>query len=333
MKKSLIALAVLAASGASFAQSSLTLYGIADVYFGSVRASGMPTQTVIGSGGVSASRFGFKGMEDLGGGAKANFVLEQGFDIDNGTTTAGQAFSRQSYVGFSSRFGESRLGRTLTPFDDINAMAYDAFDSKLSSVNNVWASTSSNYNPNPRNTAYYGSPSFGGFSGAISGSLGENKTAAIEPGGTVSFNLKYEGGPLYAGLGFQREKFDGTTPSVEFTRVNATYDFGMAKLLAGFGRVSNKTMAGVVTSGAEINEWQIGVDFPVSKALTVSGGFARSSDNVAAGDATRKGYSLAALYLLSKRTAMYGGYQSATQTLAGTDTDASLFAVGLKHSF
>lgn len=327
MKKSLIAFAVLAASGAAFAQSSVTLYGIADVYFGSTRATGMPTQTVVDSGGISSSRFGFRGTEDLGGGLRANFVLEQGFAVDTGTTTAGQAFSRQSYVGFSSSLGETRLGRTFTPFDDINGLARDAFDSKLSSDNNVWRSTG--YNANPRNTAYYGSPSFGGFSGAISGSLGENKTATMDPGATVSFNLKYAGGPLYAGLGFQREKLNSTVNSVEFTRVNATYDFGMAKLLAGYGRVNNVA----AVSGAKTTEWQIGVDFPVSKALTVSGGLARSSDNVVAGDATRKGYSLAALYLLSKRTALYGGYQSAKQTLAGTDTDSSLFAVGVKHAF
>ena len=327
MKKSLIALAVLAASGASFAQSSLNLYGIADVYFGSVRATGTPTQTVLNSGGVSGSRFGLKGSEDLGGGLKANFVFEQGFAIDTGATTAGQAFSRQSYVGFSSHLGETKLGKMWTAYDDISGAANDAFDSALSAINNVWRSTG--YTANPSNSAYYGSPNFSGFSGAISGSLGENKTATVSPGGIVAFHVKYEGGPLYAGLGYQREKTNGTTNTVEFTRVNATYDLGVAKLLAGYGRVQNVA----AVSGNDTTEWQIGVDFPVSKALTVSGGLARSSDNAASGDATRKGYSLAALYTLSKRTAMYGGYQSATQTMAGTDTDTSLLAVGVKHAF
>ena len=84
MKKSLIALAVLAASGASFAQSSVTLYGIADVYLGNTKLTGHD--------GVSSNdqfrlkavvsapiRWGFKGSEDLGGGLKADFMLEQGF--------------------------------------------------------------------------------------------------------------------------------------------------------------------------------------------------------------------------------------------------------------
>lgn len=336
MKKSLIALAVLAASGASFAQSTLNLYGIADVYFGSTRATGLPTQTVLNSGGISGSRFGFKGSEDLGGGLKANFVFEQGFSIDTGAAgttdnafapAANAMFSRYAYVGFSSSLGETRLGKTGTAYDDISGAANDAFDSVLSAVNNVWRSTS--YRWNPSNSAYYASPNMGGFSLAVSGSLGENKTATVNPGAIASFNVKYEGGPLYAGLGFQREKTNGATTTVDFTRVNATYDLGVAKLLAGYGRVQNVA----AVSGNDTTEWQIGVDFPVSKALTVSGGLARSSDNAASGDATRKGYSLAALYTLSKRTSLYGGYQSAKLTLAGTDTDTSLFAVGVKHTF
>ena len=74
MKKSLIALAVLAASGASFAQSTATVYGIADLWIGS-NDTGATSTTTIGSGGVNGSRWGLKGSEDLGGGLKANFKL------------------------------------------------------------------------------------------------------------------------------------------------------------------------------------------------------------------------------------------------------------------
>ncbi|MDO9203061.1 MAG: porin, partial [Hydrogenophaga sp.] len=112
MKKSLIALAVLAASGAAMAQSSVTLYGIADVVIHKDKGA----SAALASGGVSGSRLGFKGTEDLGGGLKANFVLEQGLQLDTGAIgdgtakTAGQAFSRQSYVGLSGGFGEVKLG-------------------------------------------------------------------------------------------------------------------------------------------------------------------------------------------------------------------------------
>ena len=173
MKKSLIALAVLAASGASFAQSSVSVYGIADIWFGQTSGSA-PTvsQTVLNSGGVSGSRWGLKGSEDLGGGLKANFLLEQGFALDTGVSGAG--FNRQAYVGFSGGFGEVKLGNVYTAYDDISGAANAAFDSALAPVSGVWKSTG--YVSNPNNNIYYASPSMGGFSGAVSYALGENKT-------------------------------------------------------------------------------------------------------------------------------------------------------------
>lgn len=332
MKKSLIALAVLAASGASFAQSSVTLYGIADVWFGRTTASGLPTQTVLNSGGVSGSRFGFKGSEDLGGGLKANFLLEQGFNIDTGAAaTAGQTFSRQSYVGFSGGFGEVKLGKMWTAYDDINGATNAVFDSILSPQVNVWLS--GNYNANPANGAYYVSPTMGGFSAAVSYALGENKANAvgafpsIEAGKVYSFNVKYEGGPIYAGLAYQKEQANSSLNATEFARLNGSYDLGVAKLLAGYGRVTG-------AADTSTSEWQLGADFPVSGALTLSAGVARSSDNAAKGDATRKGYGLGAAYAMSKRTTVYGGYQSANIAKPGVaDTDATTLAVGLKHTF
>jgi predicted porin len=342
MKKSLIALAVLAASGASFAQSSVTLYGIADIWFGKTSGDGVTSQTVLQSGGVSGSRYGFKGSEDLGGGLKANFLLENGFNIDTGAGTTGQAISRQSYVGFSGGFGEVKLGKMWTPYDDISGAANSVFDSALAAQNGVWLSTG--YNANPSNSIYYSSPSMGGFSGALSYSFGENKTATLNAGSVVSMNVQYANGPLFVGLAYQQEKAqDGNPYSVDaqgtvtayvaptavektsFTRLNATYDLGSAKLLAGYGRVS--APANEVTT-----EWELGVDVPVSSALTLSGGIARSSDDFG-GDAKRTGYGLGAAYSLSKRTTVYGGFQSSKESLAGVDTTARVAAIGVKHTF
>lgn len=329
MKKNLIALAILAVSGVASAQSSVTVYGIADVWFGSTKdeaAANPARQTMIGSGGVSGSRFGFKGSEDLGGGLKANFLLEQGFSIDTGAqTVGGQAFGRQSYVGLSSAaLGEVRLGKTFTPFDDISGTTTPGFDSALSPTVNVWQST--NYAANPANTVYYASPSFSGVSGAASYSLGENKTAAVSAGKIASFNIKYEGGPVYAGLAYQTEKATGAATSLKFTRLNGSYDLGMVKLLAGYGRVA--------AASARITEWQVGADFPVTSALTLSGGYARSKDNAVLGNTKRSGLGLAASYSLSKRTSVYGGVQaSKTETTAPATVKANLYAVGVRHAF
>jgi predicted porin len=289
----------------------VTLYGIADVWFGRTTATNAPSQIKLDSGGVSGSRFGFKGSEDLGGGLKANFLLEQGFNLDDGTQAAAdQMFSRQAYVGFSGGFGEVKLGKVFTAYDNISGMTNAAFDSALSPQNGVWASTG--YQGNPANTVYYATPAFSGFSGALSYSLGENKGPVTGDAGAItSVHVKYEGGPIYAGLAYQTEKANGNSTSVAFTRLNASYDFGVAKALVGFGRTTD------TVPGGEVTEWQLGADVPVTSALTVSGGIARSADNVIAGDAVRKGYSLAAAYSLSKRTLVYTGYQSATKTLAG----------------
>lgn len=326
MKKSLVALAVLAASGASFAQSTVTVYGIADIFLGSTSGTNAVSQTVLNDGGVSGSRWGLKGSEDLGGGLKANFLLENGFDISTGAA-GGALFNRQAYVGFSGGFGEVKLGNVFTAYDDISGAANAAFDSKLAPTTGafgVWMS--GGYNSNPNNNIYYATPNFGGISGAVSYALGENKAVGVSASSVTSFHVKYEGGPVFVGLGYQTQQPLAGAASTSFTRLNGTYDLGVAKLLAGYGRVS-------APAGAETTEWSLGADYPVSAALTLSGGIARSSDNNAAGNASRNGYGLALAYGLSKRTTLYGGLQSGTTSLAGVDTTGRVVAAGVKHTF
>jgi len=82
MQKKIIALAVAAvASSAAFAQSNVTVYGVADVYAGGLRGAETKA-SVIGSGGLSGSRIGFKGVEDLGGGTSALFTIEYAVAMD-----------------------------------------------------------------------------------------------------------------------------------------------------------------------------------------------------------------------------------------------------------
>ena len=111
MKKSLIALAVLAASGAAMAQSSVTLYGIADV----VIHKDDNVSAKLSSGGVSTSRWGVKGSEDLGGGLKANFNLESDVNMGTGANNPAGMFRRSAYVSLASdQYGELRLGRATS---------------------------------------------------------------------------------------------------------------------------------------------------------------------------------------------------------------------------
>lgn len=337
MKKSLIALAVLAASGAAMAQSTVTLYGIVDAYLGSAKtdnglANGSVTQTVLNGGNFNGNRWGLKGSEDLGGGLKANFQLENGFSIDNGTTSkdanGALMFGRQAWVGVSGGFGATKIGRVYTAYDDVNGQFNGAFDSSFSPSGNVMKSTG--YTSRANNGLRYETPNFGGITAALSYGLGENAAPGIDAGSNTALNLAFASGPVSASLGYQVEKANGNAESIKFTRLGAGYDLGMAFLKASYGKAENM---GAV-NGADATEYQIGVDVPVGAALSFSGSYAKSDDNAKAGDASRKGFGIAAKYTLSKRTFVYAGYERDTTEKANTaDLTNSLFGLGVQHRF
>jgi len=123
MKKSLVALAVLAASGAAMAQSSVTLFGIVDAGYANIKANGTSKSGITNSG-YNSSRIGFRGTEDLGGGLKAEFWLEGALANDDGNAS-GLNFQRRSTVSVVGGFGEVRIGRDYTP-TFWNTTVYDA---------------------------------------------------------------------------------------------------------------------------------------------------------------------------------------------------------------
>lgn len=313
MKKSLIALAVLTSvAGVAQAQSSVQLYGIVDVSLQKFKN----TAAKLESGAVSGSRWGLKGSEDLGGGLKANFLLESGFAADTGVSAAA-GFQRQSYVGLSGGFGEVKVGNVYTAYDDISGATNPVFDSVLSPTT-VFKSTG--YNANPKNNLYYATPSIGGISGAVSYSIDEINGNGIDSPAT-SFHVKYEGGPIYVGFAYQTEGVAGVSDD-KFTRINGSYDLGVAKLLGSYGKVEK---AGVVS---DVTEYTIGADIPLGSAVVASVGYA-SSNPKPTGVSTSTAYSAGVAYMLSKRTTAYGGFLK-TNKAAG---DVSGLVVGLKHTF
>lgn len=343
MKKSLIALAVLAASGAAMAQSSVTLYGIADVWVGSVKLDNGATSvrtTEMVSGGVSSSRWGIKGSEDLGGGLKANFQFESSVGVDTGTSTG---FDRAANVGFSGGFGSVKFGKAGTAYDDAQAGSVAMFDSDLSPVNGfTMASGLKNAGAvfksvqivvgKASNQIYYQAPTFGGFSGAVSYALAED--ANNVPAGataTTALNLTYAAGPIAAQFAYQKEAVNNLPDDATYLRLGGSYNFGVATAKLQYGKVEN--FANV--ANAETTEWALGVDVPLSAALTLAAGYATSEDNAAGGNQERDGYGVAVAYSLSKRTTVYGGVKKMTYDNAGAvaDTDVTAYAVGVKHAF
>jgi predicted porin len=324
MKKSLIALAVLGSvAGFAQAQSSVTLYGIADVWVGSEK-DGLNASSVtkVGSGGFNASRFGLTGSEDLGGGLKAIFKLEQGFDISNGTqSVSGSAFGRQAYVGLAGGFGAVTFGNVWSSMDDVIGAANGGFDSSFSPLYSMSGSVHNSYVDRPQNAIKYASPSFGGFSGSVTYGMDESSTVSQD---VVDFQVGYAAGPIGVSVAYQVQN---DVTDTKLTLLNGSYDLGVAKLLATYGQVK--------TGSAKSTDYQFGVDVPLSSALTLSGSYAQTKDNDFSGNGKRTGFGLAAKYAMSKRTFAYAGLVDIdAKDGAGTKTDEyRLYAVGMQHSF
>ncbi|MGF6916974.1 porin [Paraburkholderia sp. 40] len=120
---STLSLALLGVSGMAHAQSSVTLYGLVDEsiqYVNNATPHGGSLVQMFG-GNLQGNRFGLKGTEDLGGGLKAIFQLENGFDINTGKLQqGGSMFGRQAYVGLTGdTWGTFTAGRQYDPLVDM----------------------------------------------------------------------------------------------------------------------------------------------------------------------------------------------------------------------
>lgn len=105
-----IALAVLAtcAGTGAFAQSSVTLFGVVDVNARYVKNSELPSNITMNNSGLSSGRFGFRGVEDLGGGLKAGFWLES--DV---WAAAGSVDTDLSFLSFLELYGTEIAERRM----------------------------------------------------------------------------------------------------------------------------------------------------------------------------------------------------------------------------
>lgn len=343
MKKSFIALAVLAASGAAMAQSSVTLYGVADAWIGQTSntdAAGLKVkQTKIDSGGFNGSRWGLKGSEDLGNGLKAIFTLESGFDIDNGAGSKDGLFNRQAFVGLQGGFGALTLGRQYTAYDELRGATNQAYDTVFATTGGVWANGIADYADRANNSIAYTSPTFGGVSGAVVLGLGENKADGLKATKNYSAHIKYANGPVLVGYAHQVQNSRNgavaatvtplaaaipasNTEEIKYNLLAGSYDFGVAALTGGYNDVKQ--------GNAKDKEYQVGVSVPFG-AASVALGYAHSKSDVAGVTTKAEGYSLTGLYDLSKRTRLYAGLNNVKQKESSKKD--SLFAVGVRHSF
>jgi predicted porin len=303
-------LAALAASGA-FAQSSVTVYGRLNVTVESIKIGDEDRQGDVHN---NSSRIGFKGTEDLGGGLKAGFQIEHGFDPTNGTA-ATRFWGRQAEVNLSGGFGTVRLG-TFTPdsyyatSDYIGMHNHETGDSSDALYDfNTYVTT---------DKVGYITPNLSGFQAFIS--VAEAKGGLDTSSKVVDFAAYYDAGPLHLGA--------GATKNGDYKQIalRGLYEFGPVTAGALVQRVSapfvgDRTyfrVSGMYAMGA--SEFHLNV------------GRTGEWDNLNESDALQ--WTVGYNYNLSKRTKVYGYYTRISDGDAGAyGGDFNAFALGIRHNF
>ena len=352
MKKSLVALAAMSVIGAVSAQSSVTLYGLADAYIGSERiaaagaTSNGTSQTVVNSGGQNGSRWGLRVSEDLGGGLAAIAQFESGFNIDTGSQTDNigrtqTLFGRQAFVGLKSGFGTVALGRQYGPYDDmkgtLSLQGNNAFDATGGGVyGTVGIGAWVGYNPRVNNSIKFQSNNYSGLSFSAIYGMGEDKTTAASASSTFGIGAMYANGPITVGLVHQNEGFTRSATNgkneLENTLFAGAYDFGVAKLGGGYNEARVRANG---NADPKSKEWFIALSAPLG-ATTLKAQYARSKQNFGSVSYENDSIGLDAVYDFSKRTSAYVGYNATTFDQAGPtggDLKNRRFGVGLRHKF
>ena len=359
MKKSLIAIAALAAAGAAAAQSSVTMYGQVNTGYEYSK-----TDTTIGgqktttkttgfqNDQVKSSRLGFKGEEALGNGLSATFALEMGFDSADGKF-AESAFNRKATVGLKGAFGEVRIGKDSTPMNEFDG-SFKAIDRTTTLAKQV-AGKDASWEGRPTGLFYNGS--FSGFD--VAAAIGNSSTRVKKDGVTTmkedtavyGLGLGYNGGAWAVGAAFQHETEKGfsttaTPPAAEYNNkvtnygVGASYDFTVAKLYGQYkgGQYKNKMPAGDKYS---YDQFAIGVSAPFgATTLSAEYGYNKAKETAATtGTVTKfKGnvFAVQAEYAFSKRTSLVARAGQVANWKNKTTNDKSStqeYTVGLRHKF
>lgn len=382
MKKSLIALAVLGAfAGAASAQSSVTLYGRADLNLTHEKAGDAVSTAALrgesttklndggGTTGIGGSRWGMRGVEDLGNGLKAVFILESGFSADTGASGQnGRLFGRQAWVGLSSAsLGDIRFGRQET-YSRLNALYWDpSFNGQTKLNENVSSSGVGSIGNNNRqfhnfgdrqdNVISYTSPNLSGFRFGAQVGLSEQPSDGVVDiaGRYQGVTASYANGPFAAGLSYESIKVDDVAPGAEDNlnktfSIGANYNFGVAKVFVGYQTVSDVAAGDQVRSNLIVgnssigasstvedqDSYTLGVSVPLGKFTILSNYTVTNYETKLAGrpELELKKFALGWNYAMSKRTVVYG-----TLAIRSGDLDDTLeikrefTLLGLAHTF
>jgi len=343
----------LGAAPSAQAQSSVTLYGIVDAsLLYTSKTLDMSTGQSAGhqysftDSGLSGSRFGLRGAEDLGGGMRAIFQLESGFSVANGSlnNSNGNLFGRQAWIGIDSRFGTVKAGLQFSPFFlsvyDFDPRDMDYFGSGLVTyLNNVYVTGL--FNPNGIS---YTSPEIAGLQGSAMLALG-GTAGDFQAGRQYSASLRYHFGgltidaALYSGNAGGSAAAIAIPSAVEFNgrALGARYVFNNLTVMAAYtqykvaGSFNNRVYSG-------------GASYRITPALNVDAGIwvtrdANESSNNSILASTGLEYSLskatvtyAQVGFVTNHGAMHAGLSvnNALDLPTGTTAGVSL---GIRHTF
>lgn len=319
MKLKLIAISAgLLASAGAYAQSSVTLYGVVDVgieYLNSVPNAAKNSSSLVAmqSGNQSGSRWGLRGVEDLGGGLKGIYTLESGFNMDDGKMAqGGRLFGRAAYVGLQSRWGQLTLGRHTSPFWDFSG-AFDPMGNAGRFA--IGAQDPFMLGQRADNSAKYVG-NFGGLT--VTGLYSFNYNNAEVPGNFTngreySVLATYTTGPLSVGVVYDQTNQSSaaalsSNQLIRRAAIAGNYAFGPAKLYAGyryarsFNGASLPGTAGAANTYANL-AWA-GLGYQLTPTFSLTGAaYYQNLANAHVGNPWQ--FVATADYLLSKRTDVY----------------------------
>ncbi|VVE34460.1 Outer membrane porin protein 32 [Pandoraea iniqua] len=324
---------------AAHAQSSVTLYGLLDLSLDWSHSGSQSTYRML-SGAQTGSRFGLKGSEDIGGGNRINFTLENGFNLNNGTASDSTSiFNRQAWVGASGRWGEVRFGRQNSPLYVPLEGKFDATGaSTIASGLNSFATLS----VRASNALYYGTPDIAGFSAQAMLGLRDNTTTPRSGINNYHLTASYTRGPVDLGVGYQSVDSATNASTLKAFFGGGSYDFGTVRLYAGFHHAQQSD------GSVDKNVYTVSGAYRFNPASTLALVYSHLDDRTpAARDADHLGLMYA--YWLSKRTWLYASGAvllnkgTSAYALAGSTTpgvavaypgaDAQGVQIGVQHRF
>jgi predicted porin len=367
MKKLLIATAALAmVAGTAQAQSSVTVYGIIDTGYNNVEnttSAGVKTETtaVTTNGEAATSRFGLRGTEDLGGGQKANFVIETTIG-QAGMATGTVVGNRLFYAGLEdAKMGEVRIGLQNTFNRDVflgfDQLAANNVIGNLAHSNAGVANGTTATDPvagpasgshTVSNTAInYMSPSFSGVRVMLGMTQNDTEGTAKAKNGTGSqAGLTYKQGKFDAAVAYSEATVDAPLTGAALTgntktkntSAAASYDFSVAKVAYIYNkREGNNPFTANDIANIDRTSHSFSASIPLSAKLVgrVGYGFGEMRQGQASNyNGDLKGMQAGLNYNLSKRTMVYGIYgDESREVTATTKAKTKEYSVGVRHSF